>query len=133
MLHQRQAVWAGAHVVEQACDQVGLDPAVEHMRGVLDRLVPLLASQPGSEVQALVQRLWKALEHGTLADVVRAHRQDDVDGHFPLPSGGQQERHEGVGLVAIAVPPVAEDLFELIDQKEQFSLAGGRRLGGQLG
>ena len=45
VLHQGELVGAGAHVVEHAVDQRGLDPAVEDPGRPLDRLLALVAGQ----------------------------------------------------------------------------------------
>src|SRR5262249_11749519 len=117
----------------KAVDESRIDTAVENPRGALDRLAALVESQSGREELAIVEHLGKAVELGTIAEVVGPHGQDDVDGKVLGPGGRKEKRDEVDRLVAIelavlrlAGPPhaaVAEDLLELVDQEQELAIA----------
>jgi hypothetical protein len=57
MLHQRELIGVGSHLIEKAVDQIGGDIAAEDPRGSNDCLPALLARQARRQVLAFVQRL----------------------------------------------------------------------------
>ena len=126
VLHQGELVGAGAHVVEDAGDERGLDLAVEHPGRALDRLPSLGARELRGQELAVVERLGEPIEERAVAEVVGPHRQDDVNGPVRFARAGQQQGNEVIGLVALAFPlaPVAEELLELVDEQEELASAG---------
>jgi len=127
MLHQRELVGVGSHLIEQPVDQIGGDIAAEDPRRSNDRLLALFARQARGQILAFVQSLRQSLEDRAVAKKIRAHRNDDVYRDLPLPRRRQEKRHERVGFVAAALALEPEDLLELIDQNQEIGLRRQRR------
>jgi hypothetical protein len=81
----------------------------------------LLAIQPRDQELAPIDHLGQALEPSALADKVGTHCQHDVDRHFLLRRGFQQQADELVGgfLLHLAGFVEPKDLFELVDDEQE--------------
>ena len=77
--------------------------------------------EPRDQELAAVDHLRQAFELTALADEVRAHRQHDIDRHFLLRDGFQQQADELVGgfLLRLARFVEAKDFLELIDDQQE--------------
>ncbi len=113
----------GVDVVEQPLHQPGCDASAADGHGAFDRFAELLPRHARHQELTVVQRLGKSGETRAVTQVVRAHRQDDVDRHVVL-SGRGKEKVDAFDRFFPRSRPgaetaIAEDLFELIGQHEQ--------------
>jgi hypothetical protein len=126
VLHDGELVGAVAHVVEEAVDERRLDPAAADGGRAGDGFAPLVARHARDQVLPLVDGFGQAPELRAVAEEVRAHRDDDVDGGVALRGRFEQELDEGGGVVGRlgrlgrggARLLVAEQLLELVDDEE---------------
>ncbi len=115
-------ILVGADFVQQALDEPRRDPRTSHGYRAGDRRTQLVARHARHEVLPCVERLGQAGILHALADEVRPHRQHDIDGHYGLAAGLEQQLHERHGLVArgrhLPAPLESEELLELIDDDQ---------------
>ena len=123
VLQQWQLVGIRAKVIQQPVDERAIDLASEHARRPFDGQRALLTRQARDEVRAAVDRLRQIAKERAVAEVIRSHREDDVDRHRARRGRRQEQRHEGVRLFRIALRPEAKHLFELIHEHEQIRVA----------
>lgn len=126
VLHQRQLVGVGAHVVDDPRNKARLDLAFEHLRWPFDRCGDLLTGEARAQILRVSDRLGQSLELGATAEEVRAHRQHDIDRYAALVCACQEQRDKGLGLLAAGEALVAEQLLELVDQDQQVAAIGQR-------
>src|SRR5262249_27210794 len=122
VLQNRQLVRVVAYVVEQPVDQTRGDFGSADGYGAGDGSAALFARHSRDQVLAFVDGFGQVLELSAIAQVIRTHRQRDVNVQLALGGGFQQQFDEGrfvvgfffVRLIALRAMPDSERLLELI-------------------
>ena len=126
VLQDGQLVGVLADAVDQFGHQFGLDVTAEHARRPGDGAFHLNAGQPRREVLGPIDGFRQLLKAHAVAEKVGAHRQRHIHARAGIVPCGQQQIHEGLGLVGLRTAGlgIGEDLFELVDQHQQIERLG---------
>ena len=124
MLQDRQLIGIVAHVVQEPLHEHRRDPWRRRRRSASRSRPASDRAAAGDQVLTFIHRFGQAGDLGTVAQIVGAHRDSDVDRAFRLLAGGQQQVHKGGGrfLGIDALLPEAEQLLELVDDDQQVGL-----------
>jgi hypothetical protein len=127
MLEDGELVRVFAGIVQEPLDEPRGNPDIEERERGLNCLPALVAGEARDEVLAAVQGLGQAGELRALAEVFRAHGEDDVERDAEGISGFKERGNEEGRLIAtvvdVALGLVADQLLELIHDKQK-TLAG---------
>ena len=121
VLEHRELVRVVSEVVQHLLDEARGHARAGDPDGLLDGLATLIAGQPRDQVLSAVHRLGEPGDVRAVAQVVRAHRDRDVDTPFGSLTRREEEAHERSRGLFRARPllPEPEDLLELVDDDEQ--------------
>ena len=123
VLKDRQLVGVVPDVVEQTLDKARGHRRAADGHRAFDSHLALRARHPGHQELAVVDSFRQIPELRTIAQIVGAHRQYDVDGHVLGSGRFEQQFDEGrrvvAGLHAFGLRLEPEEFLELIDDDEQ--------------
>ncbi|MFN7926481.1 MAG: hypothetical protein U0Y68_00775 [Blastocatellia bacterium] len=118
VLQKGQLILFVADVFEQTMDEARRHRCAADGYGVRDGLPQLLLGQARNQVLAFVDGFGQILKLRTFTEIIRAHRQHDVDIDFALLRGGQQQADELCFVIfagfVFGVLFDAEQFFKLI-------------------
>src|SRR5262245_27871954 len=123
VLEHRESVLFLPGSEEQAIADRRVDLTTVKLGRLVDGTQEPEVVQPREEVLARVDRLGEALEAGTLAEVVRAHGENDekVRGRVPFARQGAEQLGQERGLLAALLLGISKQLLELVDEQAQGS------------
>ena len=116
MLQQRQLIRIVAEIIEKAGRELRIHGSAADPCRSLDRFATLLPSQARRQILGAVDRFRQAHEQRAMAQEVRSHGEHYVDRLIALRGARQQQPHEGIGFVRVALLAEAEDLLELVHE-----------------
>jgi len=119
----RRLILIVADVVEQTSDKARRDFTLRDVDRSRHRFFQLIATEPRDQILAFVDCFGKFPELRTVAEVIRTHRQNDVDGQLALTRRFEKKFDEGGSFVPVFLilgrARKTKDLFKLIDDHQQ--------------
>ena len=121
MLEDRERIFFPPGSEEQAIADCGSDLTAVELGRLVDGSQEAEVVQPGEKVLARVDRLGETLEASALAQIVRAHSENDekVRGRAFLARQGTEQLGQEFGLFAAPFLGISKQLLELVDEEAQ--------------